>query len=277
MVYNLQIMKVTKAILPVAGKGTRVMPLTLHQPKAMIAVADKPIVHYIIDELVASGITEIILVLGPNQEVFKQYINYLQQDHSWNKIKFSFAYQKEALGDGDAIYLARKFIKKGEPFSISFCDDIFGSKEPPTKLLIDHFIKTGSPTILLEKVPMESVGKYGVIKPGPKKIKKFRSIVDLVEKPSMAEAPSNLTIVGRYVMPYEIFDYLKKLYPKKEREIKLAYALKKYLSGENKTLWGLENGHLRFDCGSKEGLIQAQAYFAIRHHHSKSNLHRILN
>ncbi len=269
-------MKITKAILPVAGKGTRVMPLTLHQPKGMIAVADKPLVHYVIDELVASGLTEIILVLGPGQEVFKNYIAYLQQDHAWKKIKFKFAYQKNPIGDGDAVYSAKKFIKKGEAFVVSFCDDIFGSNNPPTKIMIHHFIKKNAPTILLEKVALESVSKYGVIKPGNEKIKNFHSIIDLVEKPAIKEAPSNLAIVGRYILPYKIFAHIKKLYQNKNEEIKLAHALKGYIVGEKKNIWGLENGHLRFDCGSKEGLIQAQAHFASIHPYSQNSRQKIL-
>lgn len=263
-------MKITKAILPVAGKGTRVMPLTLHQPKGMIAVADKPLVHYVIDELVASGLTEIILVLGPGQEVFKNYIAYLQQDHAWKKIKFKFARQKNAIGDGDAVYSAKKFIKKGEPFVVAFCDDIFGSNNPPTKTMIPHFIKKDAPTLLLEKVAPESVSKYGVVKPGHEKIKNFNSITDLVEKPATKEAPSNLAIVGRYILPYKIFAHIKNLYQNKNEEIKLAHALKGYIYGEKKNIWGLENGRLRFDCGSKEGLIQAQAHFASIHPYSQN-------
>src|SRR3989344_6937967 len=124
-------MKITKAILLVGGKGTRVMPLTLHQPKGMIALADKPVVHYVIDELVLSGLTESAVVHGPGQEVFKQYINYLGKDHEWNsRVKFNFFCQKKPLGDGDAVLAAKKFVKKDEAFVVAFCDNVYVEKQP---------------------------------------------------------------------------------------------------------------------------------------------------
>src|SRR3989344_1283773 len=118
-------MKITKAILPVAGRGTRVMPLTLHQPKGMINIADRPMIHYVIDELITAGLKEIIIVLGEKQDVFKDYIKYLQADKAWQKIKFDFVKQSGPLGNGDAVYLAKRFIKKNEPFVVAFSDDIF--------------------------------------------------------------------------------------------------------------------------------------------------------
>ena len=254
-------MKITKAILPVAGKGTRMMPLTMHQPKGMIALADKPMIHYALDEMRASGIEEVIMVLGENQEVFRQYIDHLKKEHAWNGIKFKFAYQKEPIGDGDAVYSARRFIKNGEPFAVAFSDDIFCPKNLPLSKMVSEFKNT--PTILLEKVPMEEVHRFGVVKSlGAKGIS--HTIVDLVEKPKTEEAPSNLTIIGRYVLPYKIFEYIKAQYPFMGKEIKIAYALEAYLK-DNKKIIGLNPKMTRFDCGSKEGLIRAQAYFATNH------------
>jgi UTP--glucose-1-phosphate uridylyltransferase len=255
--------KIKKAILPVAGKGTRMMPLTMHQPKGMIALADKPLIHYVLDEMRSAGIEEVVMVLGKNQEVFKQYINHLKQEHAWNGIKFHFAYQAKPLGDGDAVYSARKFIKNGEPFIVAFCDDIFSASTHPLSSMIAEFEKSGRPTILLEKVPMSIVSRFGVVKTAGKK-GIGHSITGLVEKPKIEEAPSNMTIVGRYALPYEIFEYIKKQYPYKEQEIKLAFAFQLYLK-DNPELKGVCPKTIRFDCGSKEGLVRAQAHFALNH------------
>lgn len=257
-------MKIKKAILPVAGKGTRMMPLTMHQPKGMIALADKPIIHYVLDEMRASGIEEIILVLGKNQEVFRQYINHLKKEHAWNGIKFHFAYQTKPLGDGDAVYSARKFIKKDEPFVVAFCDDIFGTNNKPLIKMINEFNHFNLPIILLEKVPMEIVSRFGVVKTLNKK-GTVHSLVGWVEKPQTpAEAPSNLTFVGRCVVPYEIFNYIKKQYPFKGKEIKMAYAFEFFMK-EHGQIKGISEKITRFDCGSKEGLVCAQAHFALNH------------
>lgn len=255
--------KIKKAILPVAGRGTRMMPLTMHQPKGMIALADKPLIHYVLDEMRSAGIDEVIMVLGKKQEVFKQYINHLKKEHAWNGIKFHFAYQKKPLGDGDAIYSARKFIKNGESFVVAFCDDIFTPSMNPLLNMFIEFEKSSKPTILLEKVPMNLVDRFGVVKTSGKKGIRHL-ITGLVEKPKIEEAPSNLTIVGRYVLPYEIFEYIKKQYPFKGKEIKLAFAFQFYLN-ENKEISGICPKTIRFDCGSKEGLVRAQAHFAINH------------
>ena len=221
--------KIKKAILPVAGKGTRMMPLTMHQPKGMIALADKPMIHYALDEMRASGIEEVIMVLGKNQEVFKQYINHLKKEHAWNGIKFKFVYQTKPLGDGDAVYSARKFIKPGEAFVVAFCDDVFSAVNHPLGDMINEFEKNNRPTLLLEKVPMSSVSKFGVVKTAGKK-GIGHSITGIVEKPKIEEAPSNMGVVGRYVLPYEIFEYIKKQYPFRGQEIKLAFAFQLYLN-----------------------------------------------
>lgn len=268
-------MKITKAILPVAGKGTRVMPLTLHQPKGMIALADKPMIHYVMDEMISSGIEEVIMVLGKNQEVFKDYLKHLAKEGVWNHIKFHFVYQKKPLGDGDAIMQAKKLLKKDEPFVVAFADDVFGAGYSPLKEMIDNFHKTDSPTLLLEKVKKELVSKSGVVKPAKTKNGDFVSVVGIVEKPKVEEAPSNMVIIGRYALPYKIFDYLKKLYPYRDREIRIAYALELYLK-EHSNIWGYNSKKLRFDCGSKDGLVLAQAFFCINHPHVKKNLKKLL-
>lgn len=270
-------MVIKTAIIPVAGRGTRMMPLTLHQPKGMITLVDRPLIHHVIDEMIYSGIDKIILVLGPNQTVFKNYIDHLRKVHieknradfarvknGWNNIKFLFAYQKNPFGDGDAVFCAKKFINKGEPFVVAFSDDIFYSKSNPLVDMISEFKKTKTPILLLEKISKEMISKAGIAKPGSEKFENVCSVIDLVEKPKIQEAPSNLMVVGRYILTYEIFDYIKKLYPFKDREIKIAYALGLYLK-DHAPIWGTYLKQLHFDCGSKDGLVKAQAYFSYNH------------
>ncbi len=268
-------MKITKAILPVAGKGTRVMPLTLHQPKGMIAIADKPMVHHVIDELVMSGIKEITIVMGPDQIVFKKYLNYIVREHAWNSAKINFAVQNKPLGDGDAIYSAKKFIKKGEPFLVAFCDDIFSRAEKTLPKILDHFSKKQAPVVMLVEVPHNSVNKYGVVRI-EEKTNNIYSVVGIVEKPDISAAPSNLIMPGRYALPYSIFGYLEKLYSfHRSPEVRLANALELYIN-DFKKIWGLKTQNTRFDCGSKEGLIQAQAHFASIHPYSQNARRKIL-
>lgn len=273
------------AILPVAGRGTRMMPLTLHQPKGMIALADKPLFHHVIDELVSAGLEKIIIVLGPDQEVFRNYVNYHLNEsqhkvgeivlslngagqspkkNSWDRVRFRFVYQKEPWGDGDAVLRAKKFIKKGEPFVVAFSDDIFYSGGDHLKKMGAEFGKRKTPILLLEKVPRAMVARGGIIKPGLEKLANVCSVADVVEKPQISQAPSNLMVVGRYVLTHSVFGYIRRLYPRRGKEIRIADALHLYLK-DNKPVWGVYLNHLHFDCGSKEGLIKAQACFASNH------------
>jgi UTP--glucose-1-phosphate uridylyltransferase len=266
--------RITKAVVPVAGLGTRVMPLTLHQPKAMIGVVDRPIIHYVIDELIAGGIKNIILVISPNQPQFKTYLKYLKnKDPEWRKlkIKFNFVIQKRPWGNGDAIYAARKFIKN-EPFVAAFGDDVLVDKTgdvSAVKNLIGFYKKFRVPMIILESVPKTRVSRYGVVKIKKRSVgRHIYKIDDVVEKPKPSAAPSNLTIVGRYILTPEIIKIIKTLYPVggplPGKEIWLADALKIYAQKGERLLGWRFNGR-RFDGGSKIGILKAQAYFGTHH------------
>ncbi|OGY62955.1 MAG: hypothetical protein A2745_00330 [Candidatus Harrisonbacteria bacterium RIFCSPHIGHO2_01_FULL_44_13] len=270
--------KITKAILPVAGLGTRVMPLTLHQPKAMIGIVDRPVVHYVIDEMISAGIKEIILVISPRHSEFKKYISYLlRQDPAWRKIIFRVVTQKTPLGNGDAIFVARRFIKN-EPFLVGFGDDLLADINPPLKQLTSLFHKIKAPILVLESVPKKLVSRYGVVK-----IKKagvhrdIYQITDIIEKPSPEKAPSNLTVVGRYILTPKILEEIKKLYPtaKRGKELYLTDALKTYLRDGGK-IYGWHFRGARFDCGSKIGILKAQAYFGTRHPEFKKEFKKYL-
>lgn len=256
--------KITKAILPVAGMGTRIMPLTFHQPKGMVGIVDRPVVHYIIDEILSGGIKEIILIISPNQSVFKKYIKHiLLKDSSWSKIKFRFVVQEKPIGNGDAIYLAKKYIKN-EPFVLCFGDDI--NVPHPISKMIDAFQATQSSVMLLQPVPETQVSRYGIVKPTKNTNDDLIEISDLIEKPKPEEAPSNLAIIGRYVLVPQIFEKLEKLYTitPAGKELYLTEGLKGLLHSGNK-IYGLKFSGTRFDCGSKIGILQAQTYFAFHH------------
>ncbi|MDP1718883.1 MAG: sugar phosphate nucleotidyltransferase [bacterium] len=258
---------ITTAVLPVAGLGTRIMPLTLHQPKAMIGIVDRPIIHYIIDEIVAAGIKHIVLVTGPNQPEFKKYINHLEKNPDWRKlnIKFDFAIQDNLWGNGDAVYAARNFIKNNEPFLVCFGDDLMDDSYPPLKTMVNLFTKTGAPIIALEKVPKKVISQYGVVKITKSAINKdLYQIKDVVEKPKINEAPSDLAIIGRYLLTHDILNSIEKLFPHQDKEIALADALKKYALAGGK-IYGWQFRGKRFDAGSKIGLLKAQVYFGLQH------------
>ena len=258
--------KITTAVLPAAGLGARVMPLTLHQPKPMIGIVDRPMIHYVIDEVVSAGIKHIVIVTGPNQKEFKRYIDYLNEDPAWRKmgLKFDFVIQKKMRGNGDAIFVAKKYLKN-KNFLVCFTDDLLADKRPPLKKLVNLFYQARSPIVVLEPVPRQSVSRYGVVvaKKSPL-AQDLYTIEDVVEKPKTEEAPSNLTIIGRYVLTPAIMNQLQKLYPYRGIEIGLADALKNYaLTGGR--LYGWHFRGKRFDAGSKIGILKAQTYFGMHH------------
>jgi len=259
--------KIKTAVIPVAGRGTRIMPLTLHQPKGMVNIVDRPLVHYVIDEVIAAGITRIIMVTSPEQTEFQLYVEYLlKKDPEWQKkhLTFEFAVQEKPLGDGDALWSARRLIKD-EPFLVCFSDDLLIDKRPPLKTLTDFYEKTGAPIVVLEPVPKTKVSSYGVVKAKTdKNYKPLYKIEDVVEKPTIEDAPSNLTVIGRYVVTPKLYSLLEKQYPYQGKEIKLAGALKLYAQS-GQPLYGWEFPGLRFDAGSKIGILKAQAYFGTYH------------
>lgn len=260
-------MKVKTAVLPVAGMGRRIMPLTLHQPKPMIGIVDRPAVHYAIDEIVAAGIRRIIIVTGPSQPEFKKYVEYLEGESEWQKLKvrFEFAVQEKPLGNGDAIYGIKKMVGN-EPFLVSFSDDLLVDRQPPMKTMVELFEKVQAPVIVLEPVPKKMVSRYGVVKASPLSLAKdLYQIHGVVEKPEISVAPSNLTIVGRYILTSDIFPFIQKLYAKrKDKEVGLAEALNNYAEVGN-MLCGWRFRGRRFDAGLKIGILKAQAYFGINH------------
>ncbi len=271
-------MKIKKAIMPVAGFGTRFLPATKAQPKEMLPIVDKPIIQYLVEEAVAAGIEEIIFVTGRGKRAIEDHFDYsfeleqtLVEKNKLDRLKeiyklptlakFAFVRQPKPLGDGDAILKARHLIGD-EPCAILFGDDIVDFEKPCIGQLMEVFEKYGDPVMALEKIPKEEVCKFGVVQPN-KISERTYEIKDLVEKPAIEKAPSNLTIVGKYIITPDVFDELEKVKPGKDGEIRLADALKSLIS--RKAVYGYEFEGRRYDCGSKLGFLEATVEFALKH------------
>lgn len=272
-------MKVKKAIIPAAGLGTRFLPATKAQPKEMLPIVDKPTIQYIVEEAAASGIEDIIIISGRGKRAIEDHfdISYeleekLAQKEDYKKLEMvrsisnlaniHYIRQKEPLGLGHAIYCAHTFVGN-EPFAVLLGDDIVESEVPCLKQLIDVFNEHQTSVIGVQNVPMEEVSKYGVIKPVEEEHDdpSIHAVETLVEKPKKEEAPSNLAIMGRYILTPEIFDILKHQQPGKGNEIQLTDALIT-LNQRKQILAYKFNGH-RFDIGGKLGFIQATIDFAL--------------
>ena len=269
---------ITKAIIPVAGLGTRFLPATKAQPKEMLAIVDKPVIQYLVEEAVASGITDIIFVTGRSKRAIEDHFDYapeLEQvlEEKGKKdllalvrqisdmARFSYVRQKEPRGDGDAILSALHLVGD-EPVAVLFGDDIVDSKEPCLKQLISVFERYGNSVVALDRVGKKDVGKFGVVDAvslgdGVYEVK------DLIEKPKPEEAPSDLAIVGKYIITPEVLSVLSKIQKPKGEELRLADALK--IVSQKGGLHGLEFEGTRYDCGSKIGFLKATVEFGLKH------------
>ncbi len=271
-------MQVSKAIIPAAGLGTRFLPATKAQPKEMLPIIDKPAIQYIVEEAVASGIKDILIVTGRGKRAIEDHFDkayeledILMKRNKWEtleKIKpiselanIHYIRQQEPKGLGDAILCASQFIG-GEPFAVLLGDDIVKSDKPCLKQLIDVFDQYRSPVIGMQKVPYKDVSKYGIISP-----LKFGSaqnvyqVASLVEKPAIEDAPSNYAIMGRYILTPEIFQILAELPVGGDHEVQLTDALK--ILNETQNVLAYEFVGTRYDIGSKLGFIKATIDFSL--------------
>lgn len=280
--------KVTKAIIPAAGLGTRVLPATKAQPKEMLVIVDKPSLQYIVEELVASGITDIVIVTGRNKNSIEDHFDFsyelentLRKDGKMELLKkvddisnmanIYYVRQNHPLGLGHAILKAKSFIGD-EPFIIALGDDIVYNPETPVaKQLIDTYNKYGGNVIGVQEVKKEDVSKYGVVKPSKILDEDTVEMIDFVEKPSMEEAPSNLACLGRYLLSPEIFDYLETTEAGKGGEIQLTDGILKMLQNDKKVIAYNFKGK-RYDIGNKIGLLKANIEFGLRNPETKNDL-----
>ncbi|PYI57189.1 UTP--glucose-1-phosphate uridylyltransferase GalU [Paenibacillus flagellatus] len=272
-------MKVKKAIIPAAGLGTRFLPATKAQPKEMLPIVDKPTIQYIVEEAIASGIEDIMIISGRGKRAIEDHFDksYELEDVLLKKGKMTelaeirsisemcnihYIRQKEPLGLGHAIGCARAFIGN-EPFAVLLGDDVIQSETPCLKQLLDVHRRYQSSVVGVQSVPEEDVSKYGIVSPlqgelGPNVI----GVESFVEKPDIRSAPSNLAIMGRYVLRPEIFDVLESLEPGAGGEIQLTDAIKKLNSWQQVLAYRFEGK--RYDVGDKLGFMKASIDFALQ-------------
>lgn len=269
-----------KIILPVGGFGTRFLPATKAQPKEMLPIVDKPVIQYLVEEAVASGIKEIILVTGKGKRAIEDHFDNSAELESFLESKgktelaknvrnissmasFAFVRQKEPKGIGDAILQARMLIGDKESVAIMSGDDIIDVSPPALKQLIKVFMKYRASVVALKRVPKEEAHKYGVIS-GKKVAPKVWKIDGLVEKPEQGKAPSDLMVVVKYILTSEAFSYLERVKPAANGEIYITGAIDKYVKDGGK-FYGYEVEGEYYDCGDKFGFMRAVVNFGLKH------------
>ena len=289
----MSIKRIRKAVIPAAGLGTRVLPATKAQPKEMLVIVDKPALQYLVEELVEAGIEEILIITGRNKVSIENHFDYsyelektLEEKGKKDLLKvvnnisemsnIYYVRQKKPLGLGHAISCAEAFVGD-EPFVVLLGDDIIYTdkdkgQSPVTKQLVEKYNELQGGTILgVQEVPHENVSKYGIIKPLKQIDEKTVAVEDFIEKPSIAEAPSNLAALGRYVLEPEIFSYLKRTKPGKGGEIQLTDAILA-MKNDGEKLYAYNFDGLRYDTGDKFGMFVANVEFGLRHEELKDKV-----
>ena len=284
--------KVTKAVIPAAGLGTRVLPATKAQPKEMLVIVDKPSLQYIVEELVESGIEDIIIVTGRNKDSIEDHFDFsfelektLERDgkdellEKVEKISsmanICYVRQNHPKGLGHAILKAKPFVGD-EPFVIALGDDIIYNPETPVaKQLIDNYEKYGTSIVGCQAVDQKDVSKYGIVAPAKKLDDKTCEISDFVEKPDMDKAPSKLACLGRYLLTPKIFEYLAKAKPGKGGEIQLTDSILEMMKDGEKVVAYNFDGE-RYDIGNKFGLLKANIEFGLRNEETREELRNYL-
>ncbi|MCC7300074.1 MAG: UTP--glucose-1-phosphate uridylyltransferase GalU [Verrucomicrobia bacterium] len=270
---------IRKAVIPAAGFGSRFLPATKSQPKEMLPVVDKPTIHYVVEEAVASGITDILMVIGKSKRSIEEYFDRnfeleaeLEAKHKDDLLaevrKISslaniyFVWQKEMKGLGDAVAYARSHVGN-EPFALLLGDTILhsDSARPVTRQLIDVYNQKNASVVSLEEVPREKVSRYGIMA-GEQEDGRLYRVRDFVEKPALGTEPSRLAFAGRYVFTPEIFDYLVETKPGKNNEIQLTDAMRQMV--QNRPMYGWQIDGRRYDIGNKLDYIKTNIEFALK-------------
>lgn len=269
--------EVRKAVIPAAGLGTRFLPATKASPKEMLPLVDKPLIQYVVEEAVASGIQDIIVVTGRGKRAIEDHFDrsveleenlkgngkaqlLSQIKHISNLANFCYVRQSEALGLGHAVLCAQHLIGD-EPFAVMLGDEIFDAPVPGLAQLIHTYKKRRGAVLGVREVPHHEVNRYGIISPKEAGDGLYQ-VKDLVEKPAPSDAPSNLAVIGRYVLPPEIFPILRKTRPGKNGEIQLTDALKEL--AKHSPMYALALKGNRYDAGDKLGFLIATVEFALK-------------
>lgn len=275
-------MSIKKAIIPAAGLGSRFLPVTKAVPKELLPLLNKPLIQYAVEEAISSGIQEIILITSPAKQGLHHYFepdpaldSFLKEKSSSaildsvrqiaSLAHISYVQQQQPLGLGDALLKAKTIVGE-EPFAIILPDDFILSCEPTLKQMIEVYQEHGGGLIAIEEVSKDRLSSYGVINPEPISDTLYK-ICGLVEKPTTEEAPSNLAIVGRYILPPTIFGCLEKINPGEHREVQLTDGLQFLMETEN--LYGYKFEGSRYDTGNPTGLLQATIALALQENETK--------
>ena len=269
--------KIRKAVIPVAGFGTRFLPATIAQPKEMLTVVDKPVIQYIVEELVAAGIEEIVFVTGRNKRAIEDHFDYsseleqslrdggkldlLKEVHRISRLaKFVYVRQNKMLGNGDALLTAKEVIGD-EPFALSFGDDIVEAKVPAMKQMIATYEQYGGSVIGTMPIDKNLVHRYGILAPDGEINGSSFKVKDTVEKPTVEEAPSNYMVSGRYILTPDIFEKLEHTKPHSSGELYLIDAVQA-MAHEGNVYAHILDG-IYFDCGNKLEYVKANIHFAL--------------
>jgi len=267
---------IKKAIFPAAGLGTRFLPATKASPKEMLPIVDKPMIQYGVEEAISCGLKEIVIITGKHKRSIEDHFDYafeleeklrksgkkklIEELNRLNKIKIGYIRQGYALGLGHAISCARPFVND-EPFAVILSDDIIDPEDTLLHDMVELYKKLKSPILALERVPVSEIHRYGVIG-GVKEWDGVYRIDTLVEKPSAESAPSDLAIIGRYILTPDIFGILEKSKPGKGGEIQLTDAIARLL--KVRPVYGYLFRGKRYDAGDKFGYLKATVHFALK-------------
>lgn len=272
------IKKVRKAVIPAAGLGTRFLPATKATPKEMLPIVDKPTIQYIIEEALASGIEDILIITGRTKRSIEDHFDRsvelelnlekggktkeLEMVQKISDIRIHYIRQKEPKGLGHAILCAKQFIGD-EPFAVLLGDDVVYNEETPClKQMIDVYEQTGGSVLGCQTVPQEKVSSYGIVASVPTEDARIYKVNDMVEKPAVEEAPSRLAVLGRYIINPEIFAILEETKPGRGGEIQLTDALK--VLAEQEDMYAYDFIGRRYDVGDKQGFLEATVEYALR-------------
>ena len=272
--------RIRKAVFPAAGLGTRFLPATKAQPKEMLPLVDKPIIQYGVEEALASGVDNVLLVTGRGKNAIEDHFDVSVELETFleargkhemlaevrkisNLINFAYVRQGEPLGLGHAV-LVTKALVGDEPFAVILSDDVIDAEPPALKQMIDVFEKVDGPVLCVERVPREDISSYGVIayEPDASLPKGVYKVTDLVEKPPKELAPSDLAIIGRYILTPDIFASLEATGRDKSGEIQLTNGMRHLL--KSRPIYACEVAGVRHDTGNKLGFLKAVTYFAMK-------------